>query len=34
MMREAYFQSNDFQAGIVKENPNAKAIEDDLDSID
>lgn len=34
MMREAYFQSNDFKAGTVKENPNAKAIEDDLDSID
>ncbi|MDF7238634.1 phospholipid-binding lipoprotein MlaA [Proteus mirabilis] len=36
MMREAYFQKNDFDAngGKIGENPNAKAIEDDLDSID
>ena len=36
MMREAYFQKNDFNAngGKTGENPNAKAIEDDLDSID
>ena len=38
MMREAYFQRNDFLASggalKVQENPNAAAIADELDSID
>lgn len=38
MMREAYFQRNDFlsSGGVLKatENPNAAVIEGDLDSID